>query len=294
MSSPSLRPDFPLLARRGCRFGCVLPRRTLAGVRSVPGFTLVELLVVMAILGVLLGFIVPAVSSLKGAGDVSKAVYGIADIFEQARAYAMAKRTYVYVGLAEVDVSQPSGGPQRDGTGRLALLAIASKDGTRGYDVHTPSQWTGNGSAAPASFFVIDKVRFFDNLHLADLGNPGTTTGTAQATAMSRPTPSTDDPSLSYNLADPSCQSATGFSYPLGQAVGTGKYSFVKVIQFDPQGVARIQSATNADAVVSYMEVGLVQTHGTSAPQVSTPAVSGSVAAVQIECLTGSVHVYRP
>ena len=69
------------------------------------GFSLIELLVVMAIIGILAAVTIPAMNSIKGASNVTKAAYDIAGALEQARAYAMAKNTYVFVGIAEVDSS---------------------------------------------------------------------------------------------------------------------------------------------------------------------------------------------
>jgi hypothetical protein len=75
--------------------------------------------------------------------------------------------------------------------------------------------------------------------------------------------------------------------------LGSGQYSFVRVINFDPQGVARIQYATNADEIVTYIDIGLQQTHANLATPTpsSTP---GNVAAIQIDCMTGTTRLYRP
>jgi prepilin-type N-terminal cleavage/methylation domain-containing protein len=64
------------------------------------GFTLVELLVVIAIVAILTVIAAPALSSLSDAGDTNNAVSGIALVLNQARAYAMAQNTYVWVGFA--------------------------------------------------------------------------------------------------------------------------------------------------------------------------------------------------
>src|SRR5690349_9558864 len=98
-------------------------------------FTLLELMIVIAIIVLVSAFVVPAFTNLKSAGDVTSAIYNIGGLLEQARSYAMANSTYVWVGFEEVDVSQDSSvNPQTIGTGRLAIAIVASKNGTRGYD----------------------------------------------------------------------------------------------------------------------------------------------------------------
>src|SRR5437879_6414334 len=104
------------------------------------GFTLIELLIVIGIMGVLLVLIAPAFTSIKGGTDVTSAAYTIKGTLDTARTYAKANNTYTWVGFKEVDVSQnASASPQLNGTGRVAVAIVASKDGTRGYDITNPS-----------------------------------------------------------------------------------------------------------------------------------------------------------
>jgi hypothetical protein len=70
--------------------------------------------------------------------------------------------------------------------------------------------------------------------------------------------------------------------------LNAGQYSFQNVVNFDGQGIARIQYSTNTDGIGAYMEVGLQQAHGTVVPS------SPNVAALQIDCMTGSTRKYRP
>jgi hypothetical protein len=74
----------------------------------------------------------------------------------------------------------------------------------------------------------------------------------------------------------------------LGKAMGSGQYSFQTVINFNPQGVARIQFNNNQDAIVQCIEIDLQQTHGTVVSSGSNAAV------IQVDCMTGSTHIYRP
>src|SRR5213596_2668244 len=95
-------------------------------------FTLLEMLVVMGIIAILMVLVAPAFTNLKSAGDVTNAVYGIQGLLDNARTYAKANNTYVFVGFAEADSSVDSSiSPQVAGYGRVALAVVASKDGTR-------------------------------------------------------------------------------------------------------------------------------------------------------------------
>src|SRR5207253_10024221 len=115
-------------------------------------FTLLELALVTGIIVIVVAFIAPAFTGIKGGHDVSKAAYEIVGALEQARAYAMRNNTYVFVGLTEVDDSlDTSVTPQVTTTtnpyGRVALAAVASKDGTRHFQYATANQgadWQAN------------------------------------------------------------------------------------------------------------------------------------------------------
>jgi prepilin-type N-terminal cleavage/methylation domain-containing protein len=90
-------------------------------VSSSRGFSLVELLVVMAVLVVMLSLAGPAMNALKGANDVNQAASDLSSTLEQARAYAMANNTFTYVGLHQNQTDDYD----------VKLAVWASKDGTR-------------------------------------------------------------------------------------------------------------------------------------------------------------------
>src|SRR5919204_2895390 len=58
------------------------------GHESVRGFTLLELMIVVGIIGLLLVLIAPAFTSIKSGTDFTNAVYGIQSVIENARTYA--------------------------------------------------------------------------------------------------------------------------------------------------------------------------------------------------------------
>src|SRR6059058_6041971 len=108
------------------------PRRAVA--LREGGFTLLELLIVVGIIGLLLVLIAPAFTSIKGGTDVTSAAYTIKGVLDTARTYAKANNTYTWVGFYEEDVSQSSTNPATSGVGRLVMSIAASKDGTTVYD----------------------------------------------------------------------------------------------------------------------------------------------------------------
>jgi len=252
-------------------------------------FSLVELLVVVAIIGIVTGFIAPAFTSIKSSNDLTNATTGIAGTLERARAYAMANNLYVYVGIAEVNADVPADTvPQAPATatagGRVVVATVAARDGTRGYDLtsNLPNPaWTSYDNGA--WLVSLNKLDVYENIHLASsLGS------TPASGSMARPVVSG-----AYSLGDASCQSVTPFSWPLATALHSGQYDFEKVIQFDPQGVARIQTATNQDTIADRMEIDVQLAHGSLIPPVpATP--TGAIAAIQIDGMTGAVRVYRP
>src|SRR5262249_1352755 len=122
-------------------FNCSQPS-TMNTPRCRAAFTLFELLIVVGIVALLMVLIAPAFTSIKSGSDFSSAVNGIRDVLENARTYAKANRTYVFVGLAEADSSVDSGVSPQVTTGatpygRVAVAVVASKDGTRHFNYAT-------------------------------------------------------------------------------------------------------------------------------------------------------------
>src|SRR6184192_3582512 len=99
--------------------------------RGSRGFTLLELLIVIGIIGLLLVLVAPAFTYIKGGTDVSSAAYTIKDVLDTARTYAKANNTYTWVGFYEENVANPaSPNPDTPAVGRLIMSIVASKDGS--------------------------------------------------------------------------------------------------------------------------------------------------------------------
>ena len=270
-------------------------------------FTLLELLIVVAIIGLLMILTAPAFTSMKSGIEFTNAVYGIQGALGNARTYAKANRTYVFVGLAEANSSvNPNVSPQvTTGVtpyGRVAVAVVASKDGTRHFNYTTSNQgadWQANyGDATKAEYrgghlTAVGKLQRFENLHSIPVDFGSWTPTTYPNSKMARYQP-TGPP---YILGNAASTSVTPFTWPLGSPLDSDyQYRFDRVIYFDPTGIARIATANNADAIVSVMEIDLLTTHGTVPSQTPSPFNQdmGNHAAIQIAPMSGEIRVYRP
>jgi prepilin-type N-terminal cleavage/methylation domain-containing protein len=295
--SPLQRLNRSTLQRRNA------PRRA-AALRE-GGFTLLELLIVVGIIGLLMVLIAPAFTTMKSGSDFTSAVNGIRDVLENARTYAKANRTYVFVGLAEADSSVDSGASPQVTTGatpygRVAVAVVASKDGTRHFNYTTTNQgadWQANyaDSTKPeyhgGHLTPVGKLQRFENLHFmpVDFGPWTPTTNANSKMARYQPT------GPPYILGNSASTSVTPFTWPLGSPLNSGyQYRFDRVIYFDPTGVARIATSTNADAIAHVMEIDFQPTHGTLVPSLPSNQDIGNHAVVQLGTTDGAVRVYRP
>jgi type II secretory pathway pseudopilin PulG len=261
---------------------------------------LLELLVVIGIIALLFVLIAPAFTYMKNGSDFTNAVYGIQGVLENARTYAKANNTYVFVGFAEVDSSvDASVSPQvTTGStpyGRVAVAVVASKDGTRQFNYTTDgtqgNDWTANYSNG-GKLFAVGKLQRFENLHFVPVDFPTWTPTDHPNSPMARYQP-TGPP---YSLGNTASASVTPFTWPLGSPLNTTgyQYRFDRVIYFDPRGVARIATSTNANAIVQLMEIDLQPTHGALVPSQPTNQDVGNQAAIQVAPMSGDVRVYRP
>lgn len=229
------------------------------------GFTLLELLVVMTIIGAMVGLSVTAISSLSGSGSFDESAFKIAGVIDQARAHAMANNTYVYVGLHEVDGDDSTA--TTSGTGKVILMMAASIDGTRGFDSNT----TGSGWDDPNGREPFGKLAILNNMHLAD-----SSTLISTGEMLNRPSVG----SASYHLADTDTTNRT-------LAWGT-KYTFGQVLQVDPQGVVRLMGSASENSIPPIIEIGLQEAKGKAIPS------DAQIGVIQISGISGSVRVYRP
>jgi prepilin-type N-terminal cleavage/methylation domain-containing protein len=246
-------------------------------------FTLLELLVVMAIIAILMALIAPAFTSMKRAGDITSAAYAIKGVLDQARTYAMANNTYTWIGFYEENGSNPSPNSATPKIGRIVMSVVASKDGTMMYTAPLTSLVT----LAPANLIQVGKLAKIDNVHLKTFPAP---------TAI--PPPDTFDTrpavaSAAAQIGDtaPPNPSLT-FHYPVGSS--SPQYTFVKVVQFSPRGEGVIDNSNYTLTPVS--EIGVQASHGTALAVTVDPVTGkylGNLIAVQLTGIGGNVKIYR-
>src|SRR6185312_7430027 len=125
--------------------------------RSSSGFTLLELLIVLSIIGLLIVLIAPAFTTIKSGGDVTSAAYTIKGVLDTARTYAKANNTYTWVGF--------SGSIGSNVAGTVVLSVVASKDGT---DLGTSVNQVGTRVDITAGVTPVGKVMRLENAHIGD------------------------------------------------------------------------------------------------------------------------------
>ena len=247
--------------------------------QPLAGFTLLELLIVIGIIGLLLVLIAPAFTYIKGGNDVTSAAYTIKGVLETARTYAKANNTYTWVGFYEEDVSQASTNPATAGVGRIVMSIVASKDGTTIYDP------TNNGQQnLTTGLTQLGKLTKIDNVHLWT--HTDTPSGAGE-TFGTRP-----NIASTYCIGDTSpVASTTPFQYPVGNPAPSAQYSFMKAVQFSPSGEARVNNSTTNSGypLQPAAEIAIEPTHGATVPA-SVPA---NVVAVQFTGVGGNVKIYR-
>ena len=241
------------------------------------GFTLLELLIVVGIIGLLLVLLAPAFTTIKGGTDVTSAAYTIKGALDTARTYAKANNTYTWVGFFEENATNPG----TAGPGRIVISIVASKDGSQVYtSVASPAaDMDPNGT----KLFQVGKLIKLENMHLRTFAN-GLGMGDTFPNRPAVPGGFPDNAKIGDTSPDPSLRY---FHYPATVPEGSRQYKFEKMIQFSPRGECRPQNDNYEMRAV--IEVGLQQTHGTAVPALADP----TNCAVQLTGFSGNVKIYQ-
>ena len=247
------------------------PRETSAEGRSRCGFTLIEVLFVIALIVGIMSIIAPAFDAMTRSGNMEAAAYEIAGALETARTYAMAYNTYTWVGFFEEDLSAPPTTPATPGVGKVVLSLVASKNGALPYD---PDKLKPIESEKLLQLGKLIKV---EGVHLTTFNND------AEKSVNFSDRPPASDNAARIGDTTPPTPSETPFRYPLGKE--PARYMFTKVVQFSPRGEARV----NNRSMKPVAEIGLTPARGNTAM-----TGTSNKAAVQITGIAGNVKVYRP
>jgi hypothetical protein len=177
---------------------------------------------------------------------------------EQARATAMAKNTYVFVGFEETNYATPKTATQTPGTGRVAVQVFSSLDGTLNLQA--------------ANLQAVSRVQVFDNLDLP--ASLSSATGTLSNKAK-------------LQSAADVISSSSGFpTVSSTSAIVSGNYTYTMIVAFDSGGALHLP--TSPQTTLQYLEVDLQQSNGTT-----IPTTSNNQSAIQVDGLTGAVIIYR-
>ncbi len=196
---------------------------------------------------------------------MSRAIYSVSDTLEQARAYAMSRSTYVYVGVAEDSSSSAAGS--------MIIGVVASNQGTQIFTTANPNLSSTSGSYSP-----ITKLMRITNVRPVSLPASSPTSGNPRQVVpnsfkLGDATFDQGSPTYSFSVGPYLFASAAGISTAPG-------VSSAGMLQIDPQGVV----SEVGGLPVAFFEIALAPDYGNQS----------NYAALQIAGVTGAVRIYRP
>ena len=235
-------------------------------------------MVVIGIISILMVLVLPAVTSLKGARDITNSAYTIKDLLEHARTYALVNGTYAWIGFFEESGSVSSTNPATAGSGRVVVSCVASKDGTSVYEQPIENPAT---PMDPTKLLQVSKLTKLDNVHLRTF--PNGTGGGTDTFATRPPIPGSAPDNAKIGDASPP-GSLRPFHYPVGNSTTTAQYTFTKIVQFSPRGECRVNN--DNFSIRALLEIGVQPIRGSHLDDAKR-------CAIQISGFGGQVKVYQ-
>lgn len=233
---------------------------------------------VIAIISILMALVLPVVTSLKGARDVTNSAYTIKDSLELARNYALVNTTYTWIGFFEENGTISSTNPATAGSGRVVISCIASKDGTSVYQQPIENPAT---PMDPTKLLQVSKLTKLNNVHLRTF--PNGTGGGTDTFATRPPIPGGAPDNAKIGDTSPP-GSLRPFQYPVGNATAAAQYTFRKIVQFSPRGECRVNN--DNFTIRALLEIGIQPIHGNTVDNAKN-------CAIQVNGFGGQVKVYQ-
>lgn len=229
------------------------------------GFSLIEILVVLGLIALLAGLSLPALTGLSGSGKFNSAVFSISNLLDQARQYAVANNTYVWVAFY-----------QEPGTNDLYAALIASKTGVDASGGAGTVDLTNSTNAIANTYSLLNKIEVFQRVALIS-GVTG-----SGFTSSSSPFSATTLPAINPAAKGLGISSSDMTQFRIKRPGTSTAVTFDKIIRYSPAGEAQA-----SDAFVSTIEFAMQ-------PKKGTVLDTKNVAVLRISGLVGNARIYRP
>lgn len=255
-----LPPTQPTSLRQSVRRFYGLPQRIHG-----EGFTLIELVVVLGIIIMILGFATPGIIGIMRGKKVEQGVAAVIDILERTRVEAMTKNTYIWVGMANLpDTQTPSG------VNELWLISFKSKNGEKRLSE------TAESLIPNSSLRRVEGVAMFPQDKLPDV--------IVKKCPASAKDPLTQTPSK------------ISFKWTISNSMSTVEFN--RLILFTPRGETLLETGeTIMPPPEGYILISLGRSTRGDVSAVKTMGTSTGekdMAAVMISGLTGRISTMRP
>lgn len=237
------------------------------------GYSLLELLAVVAVISLLAVLSVPAIGSIVASMGIQKATDEITGLLEFAKTEAMARKTYVWVGFANIPTSHPSNG---SGKHVVAAAVFASPDGI-----------PQGGAPLP-----ISRLSRLENVKLIQ-GFGGTQLGTnlkSMLQGMASQFYSSGDPAWKNRHMPPTPLFPDSETIPNARAgLTVGGITLDHSLTFTPQGEAMLSPEPNGlSGFENVIDLAIKPTHG---DQLNLGSTTDAV--IWIYGATGRIRILR-